>query len=93
MLPGIQAEHDFPDVSTAEQAVADAMSSNDEAIRAWLETSDSVLVVESDAGSVVGRFVADGSTDVIDVTRVRVVLVRDDAFPDGYRVLTSYPRP
>lgn len=44
-------------------------------------------------GGECGRYVAQGSTEVEDVSGVRVVLVRDSSLVKGYRIQTAFPRP
>jgi CDI toxin RNase A-like protein len=86
------------DVSTfynrevAESAIARTIALNRTQIETWLNgTVKNVQEFEGFALGNVGRLAARGSTTAIDVSGVRVVLIRDPSLGTGYRILTSYP--
>lgn len=92
--PNISASSSFPDQATAEAAISEALSRNADDVDAFVGgTGPSVLVLQEPLGTTTGRSVARGSTEVQDVTGVRVVLRRDPSSPTGYRIQTAFPTP
>ncbi|MDD7966971.1 RNase A-like domain-containing protein [Actinomycetospora lemnae] len=87
----------YTDRQTAERAVHENIAANRAAIDRWLQSDPRrpgrfELAHDEPIGRLAPRTAA-GLGDVTDATVSRVVLVRDVAMPDGYRILTSYPRP
>ena len=90
---GIAGASTFSDLATAESSVADVLAENEGEIEAFLQGNQAKLVLNGQAPGLVGRYVAQGATDVVDVSGVRVVLQRDPALATGYRIQTAYPQP
>ncbi|NYD43265.1 RNase A-like domain-containing protein [Nocardioides panaciterrulae] len=90
--PKLRFASTFPDQDTAERVVARVLRSEREKLDAWRSSSERVLALEADLGSVTGR-TANRAGELFDVTGVRVVLVRDAGMPEGFRIHTAYPRP
>jgi len=59
-------------------------------IGAWLESGRPRAGFSLDLAQTVGRGLQRGEA-IRDMTQVRVVLVADGRYQDGYRVFTSYP--
>ncbi|MDD7942084.1 hypothetical protein PHK61_27075 [Actinomycetospora lutea] len=89
----------YTDRPTAEQRIHENAVANRAAIEQWLQSTPPPTLpkeFEYAHGEVIGRFspvTATGLHDITDATTSRIVLLRDTSMPDGYRILTSYPRP
>jgi hypothetical protein len=82
----------FPDQRTAESAINTLLERNRSQLNEWLSSGAGSLRLQDHLGHVVGR-TADRAGNVFDVTGVRAMLLRDSSMPEGYRILTAYPRP
>jgi hypothetical protein len=70
------------------------LAARESAIESWLRSSSRrPLTLTGPAGEITGRFAARGSDEVIDVSGVRTVLVRDASLGLGYRIQTAFPVP
>ena len=59
----------------------------------WLGGASGRLVVDGDAGQVVGRVLMRGASDAVQTSTARVVLQRDAGSSVGYRIVTAFPTP
>ena len=91
--PRIAAASTFSTEATAAAAVSEALAANHAAIDAWLQGGSVRLVIVHRSDGAVGVSLRRGATTPVAVFGVNVVLVRDAAFPGGYRILTGYPVP
>lgn len=90
----ISASSSFPDMATAERAVADVIKANQADIATWLAgTKLRMPPIKADVGYTVGRSLARGATTPVDVKSVLVILERDVTMPQGYKIITAYPKP
>jgi hypothetical protein len=87
----------YTDRPTAERRIHENAVANRAAIEQWLRSNPTAPKdFELDHGEIIGRFspvTASGLDDITDATTSRIVLLPDSSMPDGYRILTSYPRP
>jgi hypothetical protein len=93
MEPIRQLASSYTSQDVAEHAISDVMAARQSVIDEWLTGSRRRLELDGEAGSVIGRVAIRETGEVVEATRLRIVLVRDDAMPDGYRILTSFPKP
>jgi filamentous hemagglutinin len=91
--PGISGASSFSSRAVAEATTADLLAANSSQVSTWLGSSGGKLVLSGPAGGNVRRYVAQGSTTVIDATGSTVVLVRDASTGVGYRIQTAFPTP
>lgn len=91
-LPNTTAVPSFPDRATAERAVSSALDANAANISQFLNGSGDRLVINHDAGSLVGNVMTRGSTSAPS-SNVRVVIQRDATMPTGYRIITGFSVP
>lgn len=84
----------YVDKDTAERVVAEGIETNAPRVREWLRTVDPYEPLEIDhpVSSNVGRSL-DRAGEIYAATNARIVLIKDDGMPDGFRVLTSFPSP
>jgi len=87
----ISAASTWTDLGTAEETVAEALTSNRERIDKWIRRGDPRpnLALHYRARSVIGRSLARGEDHAVDSTSAVVVLRADG--PESYYVLTTYP--
>lgn len=90
--PGISGASSFSSRAVAESSVAGLLDANASGISSWLAGSGGKLVLNG-TGGITGRYVAQGSTSISNVTGVRAVLVRDANMSIGYRIQTAFPTP
>ena len=92
--PGIQGASTFTDMSTAETAIAETLHRNDAQIRSFLSEAapGDKLGFESALETSVGLVHSRNATQAVAGSTARVVIVADAAMPDGYLVLTAYPK-
>jgi hypothetical protein len=85
----------FADLTTAERAVAEVMRANPESVNAVkaLSQGETIEVPARISGGPSGRHVAQGASTATETHHAKVVLIRDESAPDGYRVLTAFPIP
>lgn len=82
----------FPNQRRAEQFIAHALARNEPRISAWLAGGGDRLRLDEVLWTVTGRTASrEGTLDI--VSGIRVILVRDQSMPDGFRVLTAFPQP
>lgn len=91
--PGISGASSFSSRAVAEATTADLLAANSSQVSTWLGGTGGKLVLSGPAGGNVGRYVAQGSTTVIDATGSTVVLIRDASTGVGYRIQTAFPTP
>lgn len=86
----------YYDRQSAERAAHENIRGNEDAIRRWLNESERPTQrFDWQHEQQVGRHAPPGTARVDDVTDVhgsRVVLRRDPSMPDGYHILTTFPR-
>lgn len=82
----------FSSQDDAEQIIESVLRRHSDALSSWLDRGSSPLRLDETFKSATGTTVfADGRSQV--VNGVKVILRRDPAMPDGYRVLTAFPQP
>ena len=91
--PNISAASSFTTRETADAAVAATLQSNSGRISSWLAGAGERLVLNHRMGKPVGISLMRGAAHAVSASSVRIVLVRDSALPNGYRILTGYPAP
>lgn len=91
--PNITGSSSWSNRAIAEASIADVLSANSSGVQSWLAGSGNKLVLNGGGSSTVGRYVAQGSSSVQNVSGVRVVLVRDPSLGMGYRIQTAFPTP
>jgi hypothetical protein len=93
--PKIDAASSFTDKATAEKAVAETIDANKAKIADWLASdAKGKIDISQKMTEPIGISVlrdAPIASPASPASSVRVILVRDAAFPDGYRILTGYP--
>ena len=77
----------------AEGSIAEVLSTNAGQVRSWLSGSSQKLVLNGRAADTVGRYVAQRSINVQNVSGIRVVLIRDPSMGTGFRIQTAFPTP
>jgi hypothetical protein len=83
----------FPDVATAEQAIARALFERRREIGTWLaEGAQGDFAVSWKGQEPVGRVLRDGERDPRAGRTTHVVLVPSRRFPEGFAILTAYVR-
>ncbi len=91
--PRISGASTFGSRATAEASVADVLGAGSNQIQGWLAGTGGKLVLNGRGTDAVGRYVAQGSSSVVNAYGTRVVLVRDSSLGTGYRVQTAFPTP
>lgn len=91
--PGITGASSFASRAVAESSIAGLIDANAAGVSSWLAGSGGKLVLNGGTGGVTGRYVAQGSQSISNVTGVRAVLVRDPSSTVGYRIQTAFPTP
>ncbi|MCT7950481.1 hypothetical protein NG798_11830 [Ancylothrix sp. C2] len=92
--PRLLIASSFRDRSTAEQAISEAINANQPLILSWLSSSKTKLqLLPYIATFPVGVSQIRGSSGLIFVYQVEVILRRDSTLPLGYYILTAYPQP
>ena len=90
--PKIDAASSFTDKATAEKAVAETIDANKPKIADWLASdAKGKIDISQKMTEPIGISVLRDAPIASHASSVRVILVRDAAFPDGYRILTGYP--
>jgi hypothetical protein len=90
--PEITGSSSFTDRETAERAIGQLLDERRSSLDEWLAGRKPRLRLEGHLDSIVGRW-AGTTGEVRDASGVRVILVRDHGMPDGFRILTAFPRP
>ena len=89
----IDAASSFTDKATAEKAVAETIETNQAKIDSWLASgAKRPLAISQTMDEPVGISMPRGAPAASPTSSVRVILVRDASFPDGYRILTGFPK-
>ena len=88
--PVIRASSSFTSTHDAERFTETVLAAKRPEIDAWLESGRPRAGFSLDLAQTVGRGLQRGEA-IRDMTQVRVVLVADGRYQDGYRVFTSYP--
>jgi hypothetical protein len=89
--PRLKFSSSFTDRQAAETAVAKAIQDSQQVIVVWLASPLPGLLIQTDAGTVVGKSMARDGT-IISTSKVRVAL-RKESTMLGYYVKTAYPTP
>ncbi len=91
--PKIDAASSFTDKATAEKAVAETIDANKAKIADWLasDAKGKIDISQKMTEPIGISVLRDAPPIASPASSVRVILVRDAAFPDGYRILTGYP--
>ena len=87
---GLRRASTFSTEQAADELVSRVLASRRGPVQEWLASSSGKLTLTEDLGVATGVSVesAGGSSTV---TAVRVVLLRSDATPTGWRILTAFP--
>ncbi len=81
----------FRDQAEAERLIESALRRRSNAIEEWLTSSRGRITLEVPTDTAAGISVtAEGA---VVATRLRLVLARDPAMPEGFRIYTAYPHP
>jgi hypothetical protein len=94
--PQLPATGSFPDVPTAQRAVATCVAANRGPVERWRRGTHGRLAISHDMGEVIGDVLARsrllaGCPAPLPAGGVRVVLRRNRAYRAGFAVLTAYP--
>jgi Bacterial CdiA-CT RNAse A domain len=83
----------FKDLNIAEQAVVNVIQQNKGKIDDWIIGNKNKLIIDSIENSVIstGRLYNKNIDNFSDVYKSRVVMVKDSAFSEGYRIVTGFP--
>jgi hypothetical protein len=88
----IDAASSFTDRVVAERSVKETIDANKGKIADWLASgSKTPLAISHTMSEPLGISVPRGVPVGVPASNVRVILVRDATFPDGYAILTGYP--
>ncbi|MFC6287606.1 RNase A-like domain-containing protein [Nocardioides sp. GCM10027113] len=82
----------FPDEATAERAIAAVLDKNWSRVQEFLASDVKRLVVEGPVSASPGISMK-ASGEVLDATRVRVLIDQDPHMPEGFLIRTAYPTP
>lgn len=89
---GLDFASSFDDAVSAERHIADALAGRKDELAAWLSGRDRKLRLDAVLNEATGTSVsATGATHR--VHGIRIILVRAEGGPSGYRILTSFPQP
>lgn len=90
--PHLTHTSSFGSVAQAERTLAAALQRHRQDIERWLRTTDHQLRLDIRTPSTTGITVSgDGSAKMVD--GLRMILRRDPAMPEGFRVHTAFPQP
>ncbi len=88
----ISAASTFKDMAEAESAVRSVLIKRGDLVQAWLDTEKSnKKAFYYKMKRPVGRVLKRGYVDSVDGNQVRVVLIRDAGYEEGFFILTAYP--
>ena len=87
----ISAASSFKDRATADASIDTALKKQHTQIQSWLRGSEGRFVFSYKHPTPVGISVSRRATTPRDAYRIRMVLVRDKHFDEGWRILTGYP--
>ena len=87
----ISAASSFTDKKSAEAGVSSCLAASQKKITAWLKGDEDRLVITHRSATPVGISMSRGATKPRDAQGVRLVLVRDNRFTGGWKILTGYP--
>lgn len=91
--PNISGASTFANRAAAESSIAGLLDANAAGVQSWLQSGGSQLVLRGQGAGITGRYVAQGSSSVLDVSGLQVVLRADPSLGLGYRIHTAYPVP
>ncbi|HET9900535.1 MAG TPA: RNase A-like domain-containing protein, partial [Actinomycetes bacterium] len=89
---GLDEVSTFVDERTAERVIADALRSRHAVVEQWLGSGKKKLEFDFPASSQIGRTMNETGA-LVPPSKVRVVLALDPGMRDGFRLLTSFPKP
>lgn len=89
--PKISAASSFKDRAIAEEGITAAILLNSKRIEAWLKGKQDRLVFIYKHKTPVGISVARNTPAAREAFYLRLVLVRDSRFEEGWKILTGYP--
>ncbi|GAB6986309.1 RNase A-like domain-containing protein [Nocardioides pyridinolyticus] len=89
--PSLTRTSTFPDKATAERAAEAVFKANARQIRAWLASGTGKEDFVANVGEDVGYVLVRGASERVTAQHARIVLIRDDSMPEGWRLLTSFP--
>lgn len=89
--PKISAASSFKDRATAEEGITAAIMLNSKRIEAWLKGKQDRLVFIYKHKTPVGISIARNAPSAREAFYLRLVLVRDSHFEEGWKILTGYP--
>ena len=87
----ISAASSFTDREVAAKSISSALAANKKRINAWLKGGEDRMVFSHRNDLPVGISMSRGSTKPRAAYRIRLVLVRDKKFEEGWKILTGYP--
>lgn len=90
---GISGASTFYDRATAERVIGGLTADKQPMIDEWLSSGRRRLVVYGRGTDNIGRYVAIGSSRVMDAAGICVVLRRDLSLRTGFRVQTAFVEP
>jgi hypothetical protein len=82
----------FDDVASAERLLDRVLNREARHVEEWARGNSPRLLLETTLGERTGISMT-RSGDLLEARGVTVVLVRDAGMPDGYRILTAFPKP
>jgi hypothetical protein len=80
----------FPDQGTAERAISKLLDQKTTRINSWLDQGGRRLPLSGISPDVIGTGI-DRAGNVSELRGITVILHRDPAMPDGFRIWTAYP--
>ena len=89
--PHISGSSSFYDRATAEQSISTALDARQTELHAWLAGSKPQVIVEHTLSDPVGITVSRGMAQAVDTNKIRLIIRRDAAMPNGYRIHTGFP--
>jgi hypothetical protein len=81
----------FNNLEEAEYFVSETIKKNKDEISEWLKTAKRSRRFELPFNKSTGKLLKEGATSVIDVQKVRIILLPSKDVPEGYRILTAFP--
>ncbi|GAB3197255.1 hypothetical protein GCM10027062_08600 [Nocardioides hungaricus] len=89
--PGRRLSSSFFDQATAERAIERVLRQRGSVFEEWLQSARYQLLLRGEAGDIVGRILVRDTGELIESSRVRILVIRDTSMPDGWRIKTAYP--
>lgn len=90
--PSAKYASTFADEASADRAVADALGRSAREIEQWLAGVEHQAKINVDLGRITGLSV-NRAGEVLEVSGIRLILVKDSTMPEGYLIRTAFPQP